>query len=289
MGILIALIPAIAWGSIGLISGRLGGSARQQTLGMTMGALVFGLLLWMFEQPTLNRYVWLTGIVSGLFWSVGQGQQFTSMKAIGISRTTPISTGMQLVANALAGVLLFSEWTGNMYWIGSISVIILIAGAVLTSLTDRTDSNRSQNENWNLGIRALILSTVGYAGYTIVVHYGTSWWNVNAQAVVLPQAVGMLIGALIWSFKDQPWKESATYRNIITGLVWGIGNLFMFMAMAQIGQAISYSLSQMGIVISTFGSIFLLGEHKTKREMVYVIIGSILVIVGGIALSLMKA
>lgn len=285
MGILIALIPAIAWGSIGLISGRMGGTARQQTLGMTMGALVFGLALWAVEQPTLTSKIWLIGIVSGLFWSIGQGQQFTSMKAVGISRTTPISTGMQLVANALAGVLLFNEWHGNMYWIGSASVIVLIAGAVLTSLTDKTDPNRSASENWGVGIRALILSTIGYAGYTIVVHYG----NVNAQAVVMPQAVGMLLGALIWSFKDKPWVVKATYRNIVTGLVWGIGNLFMFMAMAQIGQAVAYSLSQMEIVISTFGSIYLLGEHKTKREMVYVVIGSILVIVGGVALSLMKA
>lgn len=285
MGILIALIPAIAWGSIGLISGHMGGSARQQTLGMTMGALVFGLILWIVKQPSLTTAVWVTGIISGLFWSVGQGQQFTSMKAIGISRTTPMSTGMQLVANALAGVLLFNEWHGKMYWIGSISVIVLIAGAVLTSLTDRSDPNRSTSENWGVGIRALILSTIGYAGYTIVVHYG----NVNAQAVVMPQAVGMLIGALIWSFKDKPWLEKATYRNIVTGLVWGVGNLFMFMAMAQIGQAIAYSLSQMGIVISTFGSIYLLGERKTKREMLYVIIGSILVIIGGVALSLMKA
>ena len=196
-----------------------------------------------------------------------------------------MSTGMQLVANALAGVLLFNEWHGKMYWIGSISVIVLIAGAVLTSLTDRSDPNRSTSENWGVGIRALILSTIGYAGYTIVVHYG----NVNAQAVVMPQAVGMLIGALIWSFKDKPWLEKATYRNIVTGLVWGVGNLFMFMAMAQIGQAIAYSLSQMGIVISTFGSIYLLGERKTKREMLYVIIGSILVIIGGVGLSLMKA
>ena len=285
MGILIALIPAIAWGSIGLISGHMGGSARQQTLGMTMGALGFGLILWIVKQPSLTTAVWVTGIISGLFWSVGQGQQFTSMKAIGISRTTPMSTGMQLVANALAGVLLFNEWHGKMYWIGSISVIVLIAGAVLTSLTDRSDPNRRASENWGVGIRALILSTIGYAGYTIVVHYG----NVNAQAVVMPQAIGMLIGALIWSFKDKPWAEKATYRNIVTGLVWGVGNLFMFMAMAQIGQAIAYSLSQMGIVISTFGSIYLLGERKTKREMVYVVIGSILVIIGGVALSLMKA
>ena len=33
----IALIPPLAWGSIGLISGKLGGNANQQTLGMTWG------------------------------------------------------------------------------------------------------------------------------------------------------------------------------------------------------------------------------------------------------------
>ncbi len=52
-------------GSIGLISGRMGGTARQQTLGMTMGALVFGLALWAVEQPTLTSKIWLIGIVSG--------------------------------------------------------------------------------------------------------------------------------------------------------------------------------------------------------------------------------
>lgn len=36
MSILIALIPMVAWGSIALVSGKLGGDANQQTLGMTM-------------------------------------------------------------------------------------------------------------------------------------------------------------------------------------------------------------------------------------------------------------
>ena len=40
MVFLLALIPALAWGSIGLVSGKLGGNAYQQTLGMTFGALV---------------------------------------------------------------------------------------------------------------------------------------------------------------------------------------------------------------------------------------------------------
>ncbi len=140
MGILIALIPAIAWGSIGLVSGKLGGNAYQQTLGMTFGALVFGIGTFLVAQPTLDAKVWLFGILSGLFWSLGQSQQFQAMKYIGVSLTVPMSTGMQLVANTLAGALLFAEWqTTKMVVLGLLALFALIAGAVLTS---RTEKNR---------------------------------------------------------------------------------------------------------------------------------------------------
>ena len=44
----------------------------------------------------------------------------------------------------------------------------------------------------------------------------------------------------------------------------------------------------MGIIISTLGGIFILGEKKTKKELVYVIVGCLLVILGGIILGYMK-
>ncbi len=62
----------------------------------------------------------------------------------------------------------------------------------------------------------------------------------------------------------------------------------MLMAMAQVGLAVAYSLSQMGIVISTFGSIFLLGEKKTHREMIWITWGSLLIIAGGVILGIMQ-
>ena len=75
---------------------------------------------------------------------------------------------------------------------------------------------------------------------------------------------------------------------MLTGLFWGAGNFCMFQATVLVGLAISFSLAQSGIVISTFGSIFLLGEKKTRKEMVYVTIGSILVIIGSIILGMLK-
>lgn len=289
MSILIALVPAIMWGSIGLVSGRLGGSASQQTLGMTMGAVVFSLITLVLYHPTLNGKIWIAGLISGLFWAVGQFNQFSSMKHIGVSKTVPISTGLQLAGNALAGVLIWHEWTsGNMIMVGTIAVIALIIGAALTSLKDKSDTTADRNdENMPAGIRALVVSTIGYIGYTVIVRFA----NVDAKAVIFPQAIGMLIGALIFVLIAKEQKEitkKPTFMNIITGLIWGTGNIFMFLAIPSVGLAISYSLAQAGIVISTFGSIWLLGEHKTRREMQFIIIGSILIIVGETLLATLK-
>lgn len=282
MGIIIALIPAIAWGSIGLVSGKIGGNAYQQTLGMTLGALVFGIGTYLVAQPTLDARIWLFGILSGLFWSLGQSQQFQAMKYIGVSLTVPISTGMQLVANTLAGALVFAEWqTTKSVVLGLLALFALIAGAVLTSRREKT--NEPGVTNYGAGIRTLIISTVGYAGYTIVVKAA----DMNAQAVVLPQAVGMVIGALLFAIGHQAFAK-ATLKNVATGVLWGTGNVFMLMAMAQVGLAVSYSLSQMGIVISTFGSIFFLGERKTHKEMTWITWGSLLIIAGGVLLGIMK-
>lgn len=282
---LIALIPAIAWGSIGLVSGKLGGSANQQTLGMTWGALLFSILttivFWHHIVLNTTWEVWIVGFVSGLFWSLGQNQQFHSMKAIGISNTVPLSTGLQLVFNALAGIVLFREWTSShQISLGTLALFILIVGATLTSLKDNKGSKKDRSDNWAIGIRALALSTLGYVGYAVVI----KWTGVDTKSMVLPQALGMVVGASFFAFgKDALQKE--TYKNVITGLVWGTGNFFMFLAIPMVGLAISYSFSQMGIIISTFGSILLLGERKTKKELIFITIGSVLIICGGILLS----
>lgn len=59
--------------------------------------------------------------------------------------------------------------------------------------------------------------------------------------------------------------------------------------MRQIGLTMSFSLSQMGIIISILGGIYILCERKSKKEMRYSIIGCLFVILGGILLGDMKA
>lgn len=105
-------------------------------------------------------------------------------------------------------------------------------------------------------------------------YFATKYWYVS--------------GASFFAFKKVK-VDRFVWMNMTTGLLWGLGNICMLLTMREIGLAISFSLSQMGIIISTLGGIFLLGERKSKKEMFYVIFGCIFVILGGILLGYMKA
>ncbi len=138
----------------------------------------------------MDTKVWLLGILSGLFWSLGQSQQFQAMKYMGVSMTVPMSTGMQLVANTLAGALLFSEWkTGSTVGLGLLALFFLILGSTLTSRKEKSDQVSGEN-SVGKGIRTLLISTAGYAGYTIVFKAG----NLDALATVLHKVLGWLSG-----------------------------------------------------------------------------------------------
>ena len=130
---------------------------------------------------------------------------------------------------------------------------------------------------------ALLISTVGYLVYVIVIR----WFEIDGWSAILPQAGGMIAGALLLTIKEKPY-DRYTIRNILTGFIWATGNIGLLLSVPRAGVATSFSFSQMGIIISTFGGIFLLGEKKSKRQMVFVIIGSILIIAGGILLGFTK-
>ncbi|MGM0219701.1 GRP family sugar transporter [Enterococcus sp. AZ126] len=287
MEIIVALIPMFAWGSIALVSGKMGGSANQQTLGMTIGALFFSVVVFLIVQPMINSQMIVIGILSGLFWSVGQNQQFHGMKYLGVSVGLPVSTGMQLIVNTIAGAVFFHEWTGSRdFLLGFIALALLVFGAYLTARQDDDSGVKMTNTmfDFNKGLRALVVSTIGYGAYTIIINAA----GLDPMGIILPQSIGMLFGASFFAFKRVK-LDRYVWRNMSCGLLWGAGNICLLLTMRQIGLAISFSLSQMGIIISTLGGIYLLGERKSKKEMRDVIIGCLFVILGGILLGYMKA
>ncbi|MGN4769681.1 RhaT/GlcU family sugar-proton symporter [Bacillus cereus group sp. MYBK216-2] len=284
MDILLAILPALFWGSIVLFNVKLGGGPYSQILGTTLGALVFSIGVYIFIKPVLTPVVIIIGIISGLFWALGQANQLKSIDLIGVSKTMPISTGMQLVSTTLFGVIVFHEWsTTTSVVLGVLALLCIIIGIVLTSLQSKEEKNDEQTGNFKKGIVMLLISTLGYLVYVVIIRlFGIDGWS-----ALLPQAIGMVLGGILLTFKNQPLNKYAI-RNIIPCLIWAAGNMFLFISQPRVGVATSFSLSQMGIVISTLGGIFILGEKKTKRQFIAIVIGIIFIIAAGIMLGIAK-
>ncbi|MDA2440733.1 RhaT/GlcU family sugar-proton symporter [Bacillus cereus] len=284
MDILLAILPALFWGSIVLFNVKLGGGPYSQILGTTLGALVFSIGVYIFIKPVLTPVVIIIGIISGLFWGLGQANQLKSIDLIGVSKTMPISTGMQLVSTTLFGVIVFHEWsTTTSVVLGVLALLCIIIEIVLTSLQSKEEKNDEQKGKFKKGIVMLLISTLGYLVYVVIIRlFGIDGWS-----ALLPQAIGMVLGGILLTFKHQPFNKYAI-RNIIPGLIWAAGNMFLFISQPRVGVATSFSLSQMGIVISTLGGIFILGEKKTKRQFIAIVIGIIFIIAAGIMLGIAK-
>lgn len=102
-------------------------------------------------------------------------------------------------------------------------------------------------------IPALIFSTFFYCLYTTI----STWRGLDSKALLLPQSVGMVTGALIFGLRRGSITKH-TFRNMLTGVLFSAGNLFLLISISRIGLAISFSLSQAGVLLSTFGAIFIL-------------------------------
>lgn len=282
MNILIALIPAIGWGTMPLITGKIGGSAVNQIFGIGAGASIIGLLAFIFTKPNVTPAAFCLAVVCGALWTIGQIGQFISFKRIGVSNTIPLSTVFQLVGNSIIGMIIFGDWAGiQAKVIGIIALIIVVIGALLTSITDEKGQSISIRD-----FMFLLCTTIGFWVYS-------SFPNIplikaqSGTGIFLPEMLGILLGAVIYGcFTDRKsFTQKQEYQNIIGGLVWGIaGFAYIFSAQAN-GNTSAFIWTQLNVVIATFGGIFILHEHKSKREMSYTILGILLIVIGSVATS----
>ncbi|TCI24730.1 MULTISPECIES: GRP family sugar transporter [unclassified Exiguobacterium] len=284
--ILLALLPALMWGSIPLIVSIVGGKPIQQLVGTTIGAMVMATVIALVFKPEFTTLAIVTGFISGVFWALGQYLQFQSFQILSVSKAMPISTGMQLVGTSLFGVIVLGDWkTPTELWLGFSALVLIIIGAVMTSYQQHKESDSSSA--LKKGLLVLLVSSIGYVTYAVL----TNYFEVDGITAILPQSLGMFIAALLFSLREKDVKkfDPKTFKNIFAGLAWGIGNFGLFVSSGEVGIATSFALSQLNVVVATLGGIYLLKEEKTSKERVFVFMGIGLIVVAGFMLGLAKS
>lgn len=292
MAIAIALLPALLWGIIPLLITKIGGSIRQQIIGITSGALIFAIIVYFFTGPAYTLQIILISFLTGFMWTVGQIYQLKAFKLIGVSRAMPLSTGMQLIGTALVGVVAFGEWNTPFRLItGAIAILLIIAGVFSTAFTEATQSETSGF--MRRGLIMLAVSSLGYILYVVTLQA----FSIDGISAILPQAVGMVVSAFLMTLRNTEENSAGNAAPIFTkstllltlpGISWASGNIAMIYANSLVGVATGFSLSQLGVIISTLGAIFLFKEEKTKKELLFVIVGVFLVALGGVIIGLTK-
>lgn len=279
MALIIALINIVGWGLIPL---TVKGSPQSQIAGMGIGASATALIIYLFTRPSIDAGTWAVAFVAGMLWTIGQMGQFISYTRIGVSGTIPLSTGFQLVGNSLIGVLIFGEWpTTQAKVIGFIALALVVIGIVLSSKSDDQGSGNANAKN----IMFLLITTIGFWIYSSFPKLIAKNINPNVSGLdyIFPEMFGVLIGTVVYiigSHSTEVYRNKMLWRNSIAGIEFSIGTLFYLLSVKQNGVTNAFIYSQLCSVISTFGGILFLHEKKSKREMIYIVIGLVFIVAG---------
>lgn len=280
MGILLALVPAIGWGIQPLIARKVGGSPSNQIFGTGFGSVLVGLVILAMYGSVSGANFWIS-FGAGFLWAMGQAGQYIGFTQIGVTKTMPISTGLQVVGTSLIGVLIFGEWSGAMSkLIGLVAIILVIVGVTFTTVTDVTAGNSAKGA-MGRALSVLIPTTVGYWAYSALPK------AVDASGIKLffPEMLGIFIGAIVFNLfrtKGKSFAQKESWINGLIGLDFGIASLAYIFAAKDAGVATAFVITQLNVVVSTVGALVILHEQKSPRELKYTLSGLALIVVGSV-------
>lgn len=275
---LIACIPILTWGLVPVISTIIGGKAVEQSMGISLGSLVFALIIFAIKKPEINFHIIWIGLASGLFWAIGSVGQYKGLKYLGVSKSMPISNGTQIIGTSILGIFL-GDWTTKTSKIfGFTALVLIILGIFFTSYKEIEEGIVKEKLQWGKGISFNLLSSLGFTFYVGILKY----FNIDGWSSLIPQSIGQILGVIIISFcifKHNPFNLTVV-KNSIVGVVWAIGNLAILISQIKLGLSVAYPVGQACIIVSIIAGVYINKEKKTKKEWISAIIGMLIIALG---------
>lgn len=288
LNLLILFLPAIGWGLMPLaIASVKNSTVYNQIVGTVVAAFLFAVIVMLIAHPALNWPLFLFSALAGACWVVGQVGQYISYSRISVSATMPISTGLQLIGVPLVGVIAFHEWqtTQSKLW-GFFGIIVLIIGVIFTSRSDEGTSEGSSRNQWGTLI-LLILTTFGYIASSSI----PKALHGSSISIFFGETVGMMISVFIYTLVTgnlKAWAQKTTVLSGSAGILYGIANLAYIYSIGPWGVNTAFVVSQLCVVISTLGGLLFLHEKKSKRGLIYTLIGLVLIVIGAFLTTVIK-
>ncbi|MCU7258342.1 ribose transporter RbsU, partial [Pseudomonas aeruginosa] len=275
VALLIGLGPLIGWGLFPTIASKFGGKPVNQIIGATVGTLIFAFVFFISTGHGFPTGMDLFfALLSGAGWSFGQIMTFKAFEYVGSSRAMPVTTAFQLLGASLWGVFALGNWPGvTNKIIGFLALVVILIGAWMTVWSEHPEAT-----NKNLLRKAVVILIIGEIGYWLY-SAAPQATDIGGKAAFLPQAIGMVIVAVIYGLmkmkNGNPFTNKVTWLQIISGFFFAFAALtYLISAQPNMnGLATGFVLSQTSVVLATLTGIYFLNQCKTSKEMLVTVIG----------------
>lgn len=285
IGFLAALAAAVAWGTyfVPFKKSKSSNIVQFQAL-MSMGIFLSGLLMVSLLRYQVNFNIY--GIISGLIWGLANAISLSAVSNLGLSRATPILSGLVIIGSFLWGALVFNELPSG-FLNGFIGIVLIVSGIILVN----SNEGSSQSKNIKKGLAFAFIAGLLFSSQLVPLKIA----NLSPQMSFFPLSFGILLFGVGYAFfkrlkfKNQQavsFGNEAILSSVISGVIWNIGNLFGISAVSLIGLSKGLPLTQISVLIAVCWGLFYFKEVSSKKKVIKIIIGALVLLSGVVILSL---
>ena len=271
LGLLFAVLAAISWGTFFVPVRKVGITNVWQLQGATsIGVLLFAIPIGFFWGFGIE----LSGIASGIIWTVGNLLALYAVRLIGLARTSPFLAGFSIIMSFTWGVLFFGEKFDSLV-LALIAIGLLLCGLPFVSIGARDPLIQKKGY--------LVAAAGGLIGGSYVIPMQATH---TLQSGFFSSSLSIFVIGVPLFFFARRFIKREVVAGIVSGTLFNIGSLSVLIAIGLIGITIAYPISQTATLFAVSWGILYFKEIAQKRGMIRVGIGALLVLCGAALLAI---
>ena len=273
-GLALALLAAVGWGTYFVPIKKIGlNNIFQLQGGIGIGAIIFALaMLPFYGSPTIDIY----GVSAGVIWVTASIFMILAVKYIGLARAAPIDGSLVIITSFLWGLLFFKEQLGSLLF-AIIGLALLVTGMPLIAVGEKKDGNMK--------------------GYILAISAGLLWGAIfvplkladTLESTYFSMTFTIFVIGIILMIAARQFRTKDTVVGTVAGVIWNAANLTSFIAIASLGLAIGYPLTQLAILIAVLWGLLYFKEVTQKRSSLAIYAGATVVLIGAALLAFSSA
>ncbi|HLC10164.1 MAG TPA: GRP family sugar transporter [Nitrosopumilaceae archaeon] len=270
-GLLFAALAAISWGTFFVPVRKVGVTNVWQLQGATsFGVLLFAIpigFFWGFE-------IQLSGLFSGIIWTVANLLALYSVKLIGLARTSPLLAGFSIITSFVWGAVFFGE-TFDSLVLALAAIGLLLGGLPLVSSGEKNPS--IQKKGYFIAVASGLIG-----GSYIIPMQATQ----TLQSGFFSLSLSIFAIGIPLFFFARRFIKKETVAGLVSGILFNLGSLSVLVAVGIIGITIAYPISQTATLFAVSWGILYFKEIVQKRGILRVAGGAVIILCGAALLAI---